>query len=78
MCYSASAMKGDLRRWLRGAVIGVAAGVVAVAALHLPLAETHENHVGATRFFSTHPGTDERLIEHAKRHEASTSGTPSR
>ena len=36
-------MKGDLRRWLRGAVIGVAAGFLALAATHLPLAETYEN-----------------------------------
>src|SRR5437762_1055807 len=34
---------GDPRRWLRGAVIGVAAGIVALAAVHLPLAETYEN-----------------------------------
>src|SRR5207247_2998862 len=39
-----AAMKGsDLRRWLRGAVIGVAAGIVALAAVHLPLAEIYEN-----------------------------------
>jgi adenylate cyclase len=34
---------GDLRRWLRGAVIGLGAGIVALAAFHLPLAETYEN-----------------------------------
>jgi adenylate cyclase len=34
---------GDPRRWLRGAVIGVAAGIVALAAVHPPLAETFEN-----------------------------------
>src|SRR5207253_7483856 len=34
---------GDLRRWLRGAVIGLGAGILALAAVHLPLAETYEN-----------------------------------
>ena len=34
---------GDLRRWLRGAVIGLGAGIVALATVHLPLAETYEN-----------------------------------
>jgi adenylate cyclase len=34
---------GDPRRWLRGAVIGVAAAILALAAVHLPLAETYEN-----------------------------------
>jgi adenylate cyclase len=34
---------GDLRRWLRGAVIGLGAGIVALAVVHLPLAETYEN-----------------------------------
>ena len=34
---------GDRRRWLRGAVIGIGAGILALAAVHLPLAETYEN-----------------------------------
>ncbi len=34
---------GDLRRWLRGAVIGLGAALLALAAVHLPLAETYEN-----------------------------------
>jgi adenylate cyclase len=34
---------GDLRRWLRGAVIGLGAGILALVAVHLPLAETYEN-----------------------------------
>src|SRR5687768_8836341 len=34
---------GELRRWLRGAVIGLGAGLLALAAVHLPLAETYEN-----------------------------------
>src|SRR5256885_1728361 len=36
-------MKGDKRRWLRGAVIGLGAGVVAVWATLLPLFENSEN-----------------------------------
>src|SRR5262245_18534214 len=34
---------GDLRRWLRGAVIGLGASLLVLAAVHLPLAETYEN-----------------------------------
>jgi adenylate cyclase len=36
-------MKGDKRRWLRGAIIGLGAGVVAVWASLLPLLENSEN-----------------------------------
>ena len=36
-------MKGDKRRWLRGAVIGLGAGVVAAWASLLPLVENSEN-----------------------------------
>jgi adenylate cyclase len=36
-------MKGDKRRWLRGAIIGLGAGIVAVAATLLPLFENSEN-----------------------------------
>ncbi|HYE93483.1 MAG TPA: CHASE2 domain-containing protein, partial [Terriglobales bacterium] len=34
---------GDPRRWLRGAVIGLGAGIVALAAGYLPLVDTYEN-----------------------------------
>ena len=56
-------MKGDLRRWLRGAIIGVAAGVVAVAALRLPLTETYENRTFdlRARLFAD-PGRADRNI----------------
>jgi adenylate cyclase len=36
-------MKGDKRRWLRGAIIGLGAGIVAVWASLLPLFENSEN-----------------------------------
>jgi len=43
-CYPALGHEGsDLRRWLRGAVIGLGAGILVLAAVHLPLAETYEN-----------------------------------
>ena len=35
--------RGVPRRWLRGAVIGLGAGIVALGASYLPLADTYEN-----------------------------------
>jgi adenylate cyclase len=90
MCYPASAMKG---RWLRGAVIGVVAGVVAVAGLQLPLAETSENRTFdlRTRLFADPRKADRDIVavffdqksldalldEQAKRREAKQPVSPS-
>jgi adenylate cyclase len=55
---------GDRRRWLRGAVIGLGAGVVAFAATHLPLFETYEHRTFdlRTRLFADARRADPGIV----------------
>src|ERR1051326_5173229 len=57
-------MKGDRRRFIRGAVIGLGAGVVAILALHLPLAETYENRTFdvRSRLFADKRRADQNIV----------------
>jgi len=57
-------MKGDKRRWLRGAVIGLGAGVVAVGASHLPLLENSENRAFdlRSRIFADNKRADPNIV----------------
>ncbi len=58
-------MKGGVpRRWLRGAVIGLGAGVVAFAATYLPLIETYEHRTFdlRTRFFADSHRADPGIV----------------
>jgi adenylate cyclase len=58
-------MKGGVpRRWLRGAVIGLGAGVVAFAATHLPLIETYEHRTFdlRARFFADSHRADPGIV----------------
>jgi adenylate cyclase len=55
---------GDRRRWLRGAIIGFSGGIVALAAVHLPLAETYENRAFdvRARLFADARRADPRIV----------------
>src|ERR1051326_348800 len=57
-------MKGDRRRFIRGAVVGVAARVVAILALPLPLAETYENRTFdvRSRLFADKRRADQNIV----------------
>ncbi|HEV8143932.1 MAG TPA: adenylate/guanylate cyclase domain-containing protein [Methylomirabilota bacterium] len=57
-------MKGDKRRWLRGAIIGLGAGIVAVWASLLPLVENSENRSYdlRTRIFADQKRADQDIV----------------
>ena len=57
-------MKGDKRRWLRGAIIGLGAGIVAVAATSIPLFEHSENRSFdlRARFFADPKRADPNIV----------------
>jgi adenylate cyclase len=58
-------MKGsETRRWLRGAVIGVVAGLVALGAVHFPPAATYENRAFdfRTRLFADPRQADRGIV----------------
>jgi adenylate cyclase len=57
-------MKGDKRRWLRGAIIGLGAGIVAVWASLLPLVENSENRSYdlRSRIFADQKRADQDIV----------------